>query len=358
MRGSLKTLVCAVITGWCTSAFAASALLELTVDGEARSGRVVAKDNETCWLMGRDGRVHEIDLDAVSSYRKLSPQFRRFDTVEMRNELKREFGASYEVSSTQHYLVCAAPGKGRAYADLFEQVYRNFQRYFSTRGFRIPEPEFPLVAIVFPEREGFVKYCRDDDVSPAPGLMGYYLRSSNRVALYNPGGDESQLRDTIIHEATHQVAFNTGLHGRVGETPKWIVEGLATVFEAPGVRDGSHKSATQTRLNRDRYVWFGDFSKSRRPDKSLAEFLAGDELFQRATLDAYSQAWALSFFLIETRPSDYARYLRTVADRDPMQPYPAEERLADFRSAFGADLEWLDTEFLRFFEKLNQRDSG
>ncbi|MCA9072184.1 MAG: hypothetical protein KDA84_24830, partial [Planctomycetaceae bacterium] len=58
------------------------------------------------------------------------------------------------------------------------------------------------------------------------GLMGYYLRTSNRVALFDPGDGknnvsstptvapkfmeasiEGSLADTMIHEATHQVAF-------------------------------------------------------------------------------------------------------------------------------------------------------
>lgn len=329
-----------------------SAMLELKIDDEAHVGRVLAKDQRNCWLMERDGRVQEIELDAVTDFRRVSPHFRRFGTTELRDELRREFGTDYEIAATTHYLCCAAPGKAKAYAELFEEVYRNFQRYFSTRGFRIPRPEFPLVAIVFPDRAAFVQYCRHDDVPPAPSLMGYYLRTSNRVALYELPGSQDRVRDTIIHEATHQVAFNTGLHVRIGQNPKWIVEGLATVFEAPGVRNSSNHDPLHTRINRERYVWFGNFNESRRQQKSLADFVSDDSLFHSSVLDAYSQAWALSFFLVETRPGKYARYLKTVATRDPMEPYEPEQRLADFRKAFGDDLDWLETEFLRFVAKL------
>ena len=42
--------------------------------------------------------------------------------------------------------------------------------------------------------------------------------------------------DTIIHEAAHQTAFNTGVHTRCGDSPRWLVEGLGTMFEARKVR--------------------------------------------------------------------------------------------------------------------------
>ena len=40
---------------------------------------------------------------------------------------------------------------------------------------------------------------------------------------------------TIIHEVTHQVAFNCGVHTRFNDVPRWVSEGLATMFEAKGV---------------------------------------------------------------------------------------------------------------------------
>ena len=37
---------------------------------------------------------------------------------------------------------------------------------------------------------------------------------------------------TIIHEATHQLAANTGLMPRKVRRPTWAAEGLATYFES------------------------------------------------------------------------------------------------------------------------------
>src|SRR5579862_3960399 len=80
---------------------------------------------------------------------------------------------------------------------------------------------------------------------------------------------EADLYNTIVHETTHQVAFNTGLHSRIAETPKWVIEGLATMFEAPGIRDSQKNASPKLRINRGRYVWFTNYMKSRRQPHSL-----------------------------------------------------------------------------------------
>ena len=38
---------------------------------------------------------------------------------------------------------------------------------------------------------------------------------------------------TIVHEATHQIAFNSGLQTRFADVPLWISEGIAVFFETP-----------------------------------------------------------------------------------------------------------------------------
>ena len=41
---------------------------------------------------------------------------------------------------------------------------------------------------------------------------------------------------TVVHEATHQMAFNCGLHARLAPVPVWVSEGIATYFETPDLR--------------------------------------------------------------------------------------------------------------------------
>lgn len=361
----------------------AAPMYEVKTGKDVIQGRIIAQDSSRCYLMASDGRIHQLELSTKVQPRRLSSSFQPWSSTLVRDRLRKELGNQYDTATTRHYIVCAkSSAKARQYAEWFEEVYRTFYLYSSIRGLKLTEPEFPLVAIVFPDHASFSKYARQEKVEATPQLQGYYMPTSNRVALFENAGrrtaacgpvlnpdahgplDESEiwgatgtksdpdLYDTIVHEGTHQVAFNTGLHARLGANPKWVVEGLATVFEAPGIRNASSANGVATRINRDRYVWFGNFAKNRRKANSLERFLSSDADFTANMLDGYSQAWALSFFLIETRPQKYAQFLAKLAKRSPLTEYKPSERLADFQAVFGKDTRLLEAEFLRFIAKL------
>ena len=361
-------------------AAASPSLLEVTFHGEKHLGKLEAKGSNACWLMERDGKLSFLEIIQIDSIRTAAPRFHEFSLAELRDQLRRVLPKQFRVDGTAHFLICAEKNSHRI-GEICEDTYRTFHRYFSVRGFKISQPEFPLVIIVFPDHSSFVEYCHKDGIQPPAGLLGYYMRLTNRVALFDAGENlnagiksepasasfakapaseasvrfdgmvEGNLHDTIVHETTHQCAFNTGLHSRIGPTPKWVIEGLATMFEAPGIRDSQKSASPKSRINRNRYVWFGNYLQSRRKPHSLADFVATDDLYSSATLDAYAEGWALTFFLAETRHSSYGRYLKSIAQRNPLKAYPAAERVADFRKAFGA-LKTLETDYLRFFENL------
>ena len=53
----------------------------------------------------------------------------------------------YDVAGDVHYLVVYPKGQRDAWAPRFEQLYRSFQQYFTARGWRPQEPQFPLIAL-------------------------------------------------------------------------------------------------------------------------------------------------------------------------------------------------------------------
>lgn len=105
-------------------------------------------------------------------------------------------------------------------------------------------------------------------------------------------------------------------------------------------------------MNRERFIWFMEYQKGRRPKKALEEFLTSETLFQSNTLDAYSEAWALTFFLAETRPSNLSAYLKKLANRTDLGEYSAMKRLNDFKAVFGKDINSLEVKYLRFINEL------
>ncbi|MEK6257911.1 MAG: DUF1570 domain-containing protein [Planctomycetota bacterium] len=333
-------------------------LIDVKIGQNQFSGRVAAANEQDCWLLQRDGRLSSFHMDDVIDFSEVEPRFRPFSSIDLRDRLKTEFGRDFEAKTTAHYIVVARRGAAERYAALFEQIYRQCHLYFVARGFRMEEPEFPLVAVVFPDQGSFAKYCRSEGATPQQGLVGFYLTTSNRVALYDRvvsgQSTEEGVDDTVIHEATHQVAFNTGIHSRIGQNPQWVVEGLATLFEADGVRVRQVAADVSERINPERLEWFHKYRRQRRPAGSLESFVRDDALFKRAPLDAYSQAWALTFYLVESRPVEFARYLKAIAVRDPLTRYDADSRLNDFRDAFGRDLAIIEGGMLRFHDRLGE----
>jgi len=338
------------------------------------TGKIVALNRARCTLMDRQGRLVELDVPKLKGMKQIADRFRADSISVFRTSLGAEFGKRYEVTGTTHYLVCAPQGRARKYADLFETIYRDVDKFYRVRGFKVTRPDVPLVAVVFASRKEFFQYCVRDNVPPSPGLQGYYSLVSNRVAMFDESGSlnaasghnsgrhstvlassavNGQTAGTIVHETIHQVGYNIGIHTRLGETPLWMVEGLATVLEPDGMRHRNSSRAVAGRLNSERYDWFRQKYLALHSSGSLAKLIASDKAFSRQTLNAYSVSWALTYFLLENpvRRRQLTSYLQALAERDSTVGYPAKERLADFITAFG-DIARLEVEFIRFMQRL------
>ncbi len=332
------------------AASAVDFMFRATVDGETIEGKPLAWTDYEMHLLGRDGRVHDFDPHEAKNARKTSPDFVGYTVPEMRRELHQEFGDAMDISTTQHYVVMHPRGRGDQWAERFEQLYRSFLAYFRVRGFHVEEPEFPLVAIVYPNQDEFYKAESKNGGSLPPGILGQYHLDSNRVLLFDAptgksDGNWFDTAHTIIHEATHQTAFNTGIHNRFAYTPRWLGEGLATMFEAPGVWNSQSNHTFKDRINQGRLDSFRAGLKKRKPG-SLLSLVASDQLFETNIDAAYADAWALTLFLCETRPREMAQYFEKTAARPDFSSYFAAQRVADFAECFGSDFKKLEANFL------------
>lgn len=387
-----------LITAMSRDALAGSRLIEVRAAEKSYTGRVVAMNQSACVLYDRMGEMHRLELASLTGFERLSEQYRPFSVSEFRSQLMREFPKGYQLAGTSHYIVCGPAGKSQTYANLFEEVFRSVDSYYRVRGFRLNPPETPLVAIVFASQREFVQYCQRDGIPWTPGLRGYYSLRTNRIALFDdpallsdlspalrsapelhrtqqrtalppgPGGVlrtedaygqfgtyrlSGETAGTIVHETTHQVSYNIGIHSRAGLTPTWVLEGLATLLEAPGIRNTRTHQTVSARINQERLDWFRSKYSARRTHGDLARLIANDDMFRNSALDAYALAWAFTFFLAENpaHTKQFSTWLKTVSDRDPMDRYSAERRLQDFAAAFG-DIAALEVEFLRFMDRL------
>jgi len=407
-------------------ASAAQPMVELRVGDNVVEGRIVERGRGWCALYDREGKMHTINLNQVTRFKKVSSSFAPHSFKTLRTMLLKEFGSRSEVSTTRHYVVCAPKGRAKTYSDVFEKTWRRFHIYFAVRGFEMNDPEFPMIAVVLKDRKSFIDYARKEKANVDSSILGYYWSTHNRVIMFEdqksqaaafdhqsatqerllatslhgsehgglPGershlsddawnwafdgmgpastfhalntapssntvdeiasraGINLDLRETMIHEATHQLGYNLGLHNRTGRNPKWVVEGLATIFETQGMEKYASDRDVKKRMNPGWHYGFKKFVKNGRQEGFLETFIRDDKFFDSDMSNAYAQAWALSFWLIETRPQKYAAFLQKMASTEVTRQLTAQSRVKLFKESFGDNLLLLDAEMLRYYARI------
>lgn len=335
-----------------------NAAIQLELDGRTIQGKPLAWNSSEVLLLAPNGYLFRFSPDVVKNYRQVTSDFRPWSQRKMRGQLLREFGREFEVSGSGNYLVVHPAGERDRWVDRFDFLHRAFVHYFSVRGMQPSPPAFPLVAVVFHSRKEFRRHAAQSGASVSPGVIGYYAPHSNRVIIYDitrgQSTDENWPANAaiIIHEATHQMAFNTRVHSRFAEPPRWVAEGLAMLFEAPGVWNPHYHPDLEDRINRTRLDTFREYARNR-PSGSLPQFLSQSAReFARTPDISYAQAWAFSFFLSEKEPTRYVEYLQKTASREPLKTYSDSERLSEFVAVFGQDLRMQEARFLRFIDQL------
>ncbi len=319
-----------------------------------------SKEDQLLLILGRDGQLRELDRTQIKSSQSLAGPFRGYSQGEMRAALIAEFGAGYEVTGTGNYLVVHPVGQRDQWANRFETLYREMLQYFSVRGMRIRQPPFPLVAVVFPSHQEFVRAARQSGANIRSDILGYYDPYTNRILLYDvtAGGrsatDWRVNAETIIHEASHQTAFNIGIHNRFTPPPRWVCEGLGTLFEAPGVYDSRTYPEFKDRINREQLQVYRKRYPQGPTREVLLSLFASDDLFRLDPYGAYAASWGLTLMLSEQQPRLLSEYLRLTAAKAPFREVPPVERLRDFRQAFGGDLEMLQARLQRFIRDIPQ----
>ena len=356
---SASAMLSAIVLSLATvPACAAEPTIALELRGQWIEATPLWASDRQVLLLGRDGRLWDVGADEPSQFRQTSQSFQGYTAGEMRGQLQREFGSRFEVSGTGHYLVVHPAGQRDAWAQRFEDLYRSFVHYFSVRGFRPSEPRFPLVAVVLHNQGEFLSLADKSGARVGPGVLGYYDLETNRVLLYDQTGgratgDDWQFNaETIIHEAAHQTAFNTGVHNRFAAPPRWVTEGLGTLFEAPGVYDSRHYTRLEDRLNRSRLEAFRRHAAGKGGENWLGDLVATDRFFQSNGDRAYALAWAVTFFLSESEPRKYSQYLAATAAQADFQPPSDEDRVRQFTQIFGSDFAMLEARVMRFIATL------
>jgi hypothetical protein len=235
-------------------------------------------------------------------------------------------------------------------------LHDRFTDLIQSHGIKLGTPPVPLVAVVLRSRNDFDRYLLKEVQIKDPNVQGYYSPISNRITTFDPSGYLRTKNDDwifssqpIIHEAIHQSAFNTGLHNRFASPPKWITEGLATLFEAKGINNPQKFPSRADRIN-DRLLKHlrkkineGDLYTL------LLNIIDNDRLFETDIETAYALSWGLSFYLHEAAPKRFFQFIHTDAKRKNFSGYGNNQRLKNFAKAYGNDFEKLTKRLTNFY---------
>jgi hypothetical protein len=229
-------------------------------------------------------------------------------------------------------------------------LYREMLNYFAVRNIDVREPKFPMVAVVLPNEAAFRRYSRSQGINLGPGYLGFYVSNSNRILMYD--ADESSNLATVIHEAAHQTAFNTGIHSRFAPPPRWLCEGIGTLFEAPGVYNSSSFRNRHDRVNRDQLAAYRNFFPDGPDERTLIRLVVDDDYFLTETNEAYALAWALTFLLTEQETESLSTYLKRTSSGPAFTAPSQRQLMGDFVSSFGNDLAMMSARVHRLMNEL------
>jgi hypothetical protein len=328
-------------------------------DGPTVTGRVVIQAQDGGVLVEHDdGRYEILQPDRLAGQAPEPAPAAEPDTPQaLGRRILAELPAGFDVLVTKHYVVCFDTSRDYAKwcAALFERLHDAFGTYWTRAGLEVHDPPRPLVVVIFADRRGYEAHAAATLGAAAGRVVGYYDMMSNRVTTYDLTGSDllgngrpraagaaglailsspaaTGLVSTLVHEATHQLAFNGGLHRRLAPVPLWVSEGIATYFETPDLNNTRGWKGIGE-INRPRLA---HFLENRRPGV-IAAIVRDDEPFRQAdtALDAYAAAWALSHHLLQTRKAEFVAYLRSLAAKQPLAEDSPEARLRAFQTAFG-----------------------
>jgi len=373
----LATILCGCLLGAPALGIERVVFLDGKRHREVEGRLVVEAQDGGLLILAADGVMWAITPEQQISRSSDDRPFRPLTADQLSKQLLAELPGTFRTYQTAHYLIFYDTSIGYAQwcGALFERLYATFTNFWSKRGFPLQEPEFPLVAVIFAERADYLKFSRSELGEAAESIIGYYSLQTNRMMMYDLTGAEAALRrtarssnatsisqilsrpealrtvTTVIHEAVHQIAFNCGMHARFSDCPLWFSEGIAMYFETPDLTSARGWRGVGA-VNQARLQQFNQYLRNR-PANSLHTLIRDDTRFRdpKKALDAYAEAWALTWFLLRQRSDQYIGYLKALSAKKPLIEDGPEKRIQQFEEHFG-NIEQLEAELLRYISKM------
>lgn len=217
----------------------------------------------------------------------------------LKKDLSGRFRQEFNIWATAHFMIVYDTPNSftRERGAYLEKAYQSFTFWFNMKRLRPELLKERLPVVLFKQRAHYLQYAKQVDGDELAWTAGYYSQRTNRATFYddstgdmaeqaNDKVDEAKIRvrnltiaienarrsgnnqtamqlsrerDSLnrsiqlfqnrvgnsinkintlktVHEAIHQLAFNTGIQKRLVDYPMWLAEGIACSFEADDSR--------------------------------------------------------------------------------------------------------------------------
>ena len=226
----------------------------------------------------------------------------------------------------------------RKTARFMDKVSGSFKRFLVELRVPVKEPEYPLVVLIFESDGDFDKYMAETtqtEALQAKNVAGFYSGLTNFLAIRLK---TCSTFEVPLHEAIHQQVYNRNFFQRLAPVPHWFDEGIATGFEA----NAGRITIGPTKISR-RYAQ----QALAGGQLSWKAMLNDDKVFQGNVLvgEAYGHAWSLHWLLVTKYKGEYLKYVKLLAEKEPLEQEPEGRRDADLRETFGQDIAELQKTF-------------
>ena len=322
---------------------------------------------------------------------------------ELRDLVKRD---QMKIAQSDHFILLhdtpdkPAPNRriprAQERLQLLEQVYESFLLRFYSSGVELEIPKEKMKVVLFHQHQDYLFFATNLSASLS-SAAGFWSSDINTSVFYDNGstedfkellrvadefqdlkkdlqraraagvGDIRRMADTLTyivnmerenldievvsHEATHQMAGNTGLLPRDVRVPSWVHEGLATYFETPQGANWGGIGA----VNGDRLKWYRMLEPDR--EHSNIDFIVGDQIFDYAgnhvsKVAGYGQAWALTHFLLEKHFDGFIAFYRRLGEMPPEVQLSQEILNTMFDECIKVDRAALDAQWRNYMRSL------
>lgn len=216
-------------------------------------------------------------------------------------ELRKEYevGDKFFVAErTDLTLVTDLPEKKRkelidAAGALHDAIKERFGKLFRK------ERDWPLVIFAFEKRDDFKERVKKDGLEDAVECHGYYSGKNKRSYIFECASPDTV--HMLLHEFTHQIYVERMLKGGA-RSQAWIFEGLAEYYEGHDMEEGGLCKAKPHRINCYRAKQLAK-KDTLFPMEEMIKADQLTELFEEydteECFDAYAQAWAFVYYLLE-----------------------------------------------------------